>query len=510
MTLTYDPNFVFRDFVENLVPTSGAHKPRKLEIRAMLYQHHAAIMSLIADAGGLLLPNLLITCTITGGTANNITATANYTPPAPGLALFVIGIAQANTGPVILNGRPLLTNGMEQLGAGEIQPNDLLMFLDGGTHFRLLTDTGSLRNKQAALAAQIAAQGFRDQAEEHAEDAETSAIMADSAYRGIITGTVPFGPLVADGESRDFTLPIAPITAANIVVYIDGLAQGYDARSLIGTTLRFSQPPPAGSRIWGHILSLPEEVGVLETGSVTADSIDPGAVVSLRDLLLGDTLDDYITADSTDTLTNKTFNAAGTGNSLANVNTTHFAANIIDPDPTLDADSDLRVPTQKAVKAAIAGSAFPNGMVLGSAMASYTTNADITTVMPLDDTIPQNTEGVEILTVTITPKSTSNKLRVRFRGQVSSSNIAHATAALFVGSTAGAIAGVYASIPANAYGVPITLEHEFVPGVTTAVTLKIRIGPANSSPAIRLNGNASSRMLGGVSAATLVVEEIKA
>lgn len=47
------------------------------------------------------------------------------------------------------------------------------------------------------------------------------------------------------------------------------------------------------------------------------------------------------------TLTNKTFDASA--NALSNINTSMFAANVIDTDPTMAADSNSRLPTQHAV-----------------------------------------------------------------------------------------------------------------------------------------------------------------
>lgn len=64
---------------------------------------------------------------------------------------------------------------------------------------------------------------------------------------------------------------------------------------------------------------------------------------------------DYSTPSSIDTLTNKTFNANGTGNSISNIETADFAANVIDTDVALAANSDTRLATQKAVKAYIDG-----------------------------------------------------------------------------------------------------------------------------------------------------------
>ncbi len=57
-----------------------------------------------------------------------------------------------------------------------------------------------------------------------------------------------------------------------------------------------------------------------------------------------------IEADSSDTLTNKTIDANGTGNNISNLETDDFAANVVDTDDTLAANSDTRIPTQQAVK----------------------------------------------------------------------------------------------------------------------------------------------------------------
>lgn len=60
---------------------------------------------------------------------------------------------------------------------------------------------------------------------------------------------------------------------------------------------------------------------------------------------------DYTTPSSTESPTNKTFNANGTGNTISNLETADFAANVIDTDVTLAANSDTRIASQKAAKA---------------------------------------------------------------------------------------------------------------------------------------------------------------
>ena len=84
---------------------------------------------------------------------------------------------------------------------------------------------------------------------------------------------------------------------------------------------------------------------------------------------------DYLTAASSNTLTNKAFDAAGTGNSIANLQTSNFAVNVIDTDTTLAANSDTRIPSQKAVlalvTAKVTGLATPKGGIDASTNPNY-------------------------------------------------------------------------------------------------------------------------------------------
>lgn len=150
------------------------------------------------------------------------------------------------------------------------------------------------------------------------------------------------------------------------------------------------------------------------------------------------------------------------------------------------------------------------GSIVDRAYAEYTANADLTTQIPIDDTLPQNTEGTQILSVSLTPKSATNRVRLRFRGQVTSDTAAvNAIAAIFSSASANALRAEFVSLATNGNAYVICLEHEYVPGTTSALTFTVRVGPA-SAVNLRLNGNAVGRLLGGAAAATLVVEEIAA
>jgi hypothetical protein len=137
-----------------------------------------------------------------------------------------------------------------------------------------------------------------------------------------------------------------------------------------------------------------------------------------------------------------------------------------------------------------------------------TAYSTIGTIMPVDNTIPQNTEGDEILTVAITPTNASSILRITVSLPVIGSGSAvPAAAALFVDTTANAIAA--AAVQQGSAGTITSLhfQHEVSAGSTSARTYKVRLGSSTATD-IFLNGDNSARVFGGVATAILKVEEI--
>lgn len=131
-----------------------------------------------------------------------------------------------------------------------------------------------------------------------------------------------------------------------------------------------------------------------------------------------------------------------------------------------------------------------------------------TTTIPFDDTIPQNTEGFEVITVSITPTSASNILVIDGSIFASQSAANVLTTALFQDSTAGAIAAV-ASSPANVANYPCqgVIRHQMTAGTTSATTFKIRIGGSGAGT-VSFNGTAGARVYGGVAASYISVREM--
>ena len=135
-----------------------------------------------------------------------------------------------------------------------------------------------------------------------------------------------------------------------------------------------------------------------------------------------------------------------------------------------------------------------------------------TTTSPEDDTIPQNTEGNEFLTLAITPASSSNKLFIEISCCFSHSDTSSSdmVMALFQDSTANALASASCG---RQHTTNIAQTHSFnhymAAGTTSSTTFKVRIG-ADASGTTTLNGVSGSRKHGGVMSSSITISEIEA
>lgn len=150
----------------------------------------------------------------------------------------------------------------------------------------------------------------------------------------------------------------------------------------------------------------------------------------------------------------------------------------------------------------------PDGTVLQVVNTQTGAVATGTTLMPSDDTILQNTEGDEYMSLAITPTSTTNKLRIDvvFNGAASTNN--NPIMALFQDSTANALATTAHRFPQVNTLEQIVLTHYMTAGTTSATTFKVRVG--GGSGTITFNGVGGVRQYGGTMASSITITEIKA
>lgn len=162
---------------------------------------------------------------------------------------------------------------------------------------------------------------------------------------------------------------------------------------------------------------------------------------------------------------------------------------------------------------ALGASDFPsNSLIQRVQTQSGSLISPTSTAIPIDDTIPQNTEGGAItdLDTAITPNNTSNVLVIEaLINCASAGGSAPLALALFQDSTAGSLAVGLVNNPNNDLTNQIKICHKMTAGTTSATTFKLRVGNA-AGDQITVNGFAGNRKFGGVLISSLSVSEYKA
>ena len=150
-------------------------------------------------------------------------------------------------------------------------------------------------------------------------------------------------------------------------------------------------------------------------------------------------------------------------------------------------------------------------VVIGHARATNNTRTTITASIPSDDTIPQNTEGVEVLTVGYTPLESNSTLLISVSLAISANGAFGVSAALFNGEI-DAIAARIITVANNNWQHECNFVGAYAPGSTSLQTISVRVGRGNGSgfgSAMFINGW-SNRAFGGAVISSVDVWEIAA
>jgi hypothetical protein len=132
-----------------------------------------------------------------------------------------------------------------------------------------------------------------------------------------------------------------------------------------------------------------------------------------------------------------------------------------------------------------------------------------TTSIPLDDTIPQNTEGDQYMSLSITPKSSTSKLLIDVVFVGSNSAPSDIILALFQDSGANALAAMSSFVDTATARRMLGFRHVMTSGTTAATTFKLRAGPqANVGGTLTFNGFSGNRLFGGAMASSIVISEM--
>lgn len=131
-----------------------------------------------------------------------------------------------------------------------------------------------------------------------------------------------------------------------------------------------------------------------------------------------------------------------------------------------------------------------------------------TTTLPVDDTIPQNTEGDQYMTQAITPKSAGSLLRIEVIANIQNNTSSLGAVAIFIDSVADALAVTALSVAGTGYSDAYVLDHTYQNTSIAAKTFKVR-GGYIAAGTTTFNGSGGLRKFGGVYNSVIRVTELR-
>lgn len=284
-----------------------------------------------------------------------------------------------------------------------------------------------------------------------------------------------------------FTLSV-PSSTFSALVRISGVVQTpVDDFNISGTAITFTSAPPIGTDNIVVTYTKAAQVGVPNDASVSADKLASNAVTTAKILDANVTLAKMAAGTDGELIT---WDASGDPTTVAVGTATHV----------LTSNGAGATPTFQAAAA---------GGLVQRVHAHTGAVATGTTTLLHDDSVPQNTEGDEYMTLAITPTNASNVLFIEAQAVVSSTaGTTEMCMALFQDTTAGALSAVGQLQDLATYEKILTLRHKMAAGTTSATTFKIRIGCNTGTNT--LNGQSGARRYGGVNNSYITITEISA
>lgn len=179
---------------------------------------------------------------------------------------------------------------------------------------------------------------------------------------------------------------------------------------------------------------------------------------------------------------------------------------------------DTDVPTSSSIVDAIAVEVTARNTAISTAVLGSSnlvqrvntqtgTMSTFSALIPADDTIPQISEGTEILTVTITPKTIGNILVIDTHLMISAGAATTVIAALFQDASANALACAMQIAAANSLE-SVRIRYTMAAASVAATTFRLRAG-VGAAATVTVNGSAGARYLGGVMLSSISVTELK-
>ncbi len=139
-------------------------------------------------------------------------------------------------------------------------------------------------------------------------------------------------------------------------------------------------------------------------------------------------------------------------------------------------------------------------------LAESTSVFSTATAVGYDNSVPQSSEGVEILTKTITPSSTGDYLKFTVSCWVDTNGAIGVVAAIFKDSEADATYSSSLIVPSQGFAQMMAFTFLIPVASTSAQTWKLRIGPGSGT--VYVNQRYDGTYFGSSDKITMLIEEV--
>ena len=153
-----------------------------------------------------------------------------------------------------------------------------------------------------------------------------------------------------------------------------------------------------------------------------------------------------------------------------------------------DSGDTFTVPSGATITNSGTATGFGGGKCLQSVSAYSSTEVSTTAAIPLDNTVPLISEGLEVVSKAFTPVSATSNIHIYATLSWGPSTSARAITSLFDSRSTDSIATVWMN-ETNTEMIHSTILCVVASGSTTARTYSMRTGPAGASYTVRVNSS---------------------